>query len=39
MALHDRQELDDDLRRGAEEHLALAALLRVDDVVEGVAED
>ena len=33
MALHDAQELDDDLRRGADEHLALAATLGIDDVV------
>ena len=33
MALHDAQELDDDLRRGADEHLALAATLGIDNVV------
>ena len=33
MALHDREELDDDLGRRADEDLALAAALRVDNVV------
>ena len=33
MTLHDTEELDDDLRRGANEHLALAATLSVDNVV------
>ena len=33
MTLHDTEELDDDLRRGADEHLALAAALSVDNVV------
>ena len=33
MALHDTEELDDDLRRGADEDLALAAALSVDNVV------
>lgn len=33
MALHNTQELDDDLRGRADEHLALAATLGVDDVV------
>ena len=36
---HHRQELDDDLGRGAEEDLALAALLGVGERLEGVAED
>ena len=33
MALHDTEELDDDLGRGADEDLALAAALSVDNVV------
>ena len=33
MTLHDTEELDDDLRRGADEHLALSTALGVDDVV------
>ncbi len=33
MALHDGQEFDDDLGGGADEDLALAAALGVDDVV------
>ena len=33
MTLHDTEELDDDLRRGADEHLALAAALSIHDVV------
>ena len=33
MTLHDTEELDDDLRRGADKHLALAAALSVDNVV------
>ena len=33
MTLHDTEELDDDLRRGADEHLALAATLGIDNVV------
>ena len=33
MTLHDGEELDDDLRRGADKHLALAAALSVDNVV------
>ena len=36
MTLHDTEELDDDLRRGADEHLALAAALGVDNVVKAV---
>lgn len=36
MALHDGKELDDDLGRRADEHLALAAALGIDNVVEGV---
>jgi hypothetical protein len=34
--LHDGEEADDDLGRGADENLTLAALLGVDDVVEAV---
>lgn len=33
MSLHNTQELDDDLGRWADEDLALAAALSVDDVV------
>lgn len=33
MTLHDREELDDDLRRRTDKDLALAAALRVDNVV------
>ena len=36
MALHDAQELDNDLRGGADEHLALSTALGVDDVVQAV---
>lgn len=36
VTLHDAQELDDDLRGRADEHLALAATLGIDDVVEAV---
>ena len=39
MALHDAQELDDDLRRGADEHLALAATLGIDNVVLRMNEE
>lgn len=38
MLLHDRQELDDDLGRGADHDLALAALLRVHNRREAVVE-
>lgn len=37
--LHDGQELDDDLGAGADEDLALAALLGVVDGVERIVED
>jgi hypothetical protein len=37
--LHHREELDDDLGAGADEHLALAALLGVVDGVERIVED
>lgn len=33
MALHHAEELDNDLRRRANEHLALAATLGIDNVV------
>jgi hypothetical protein len=33
MALHDAQELDNDLGRGSDEHLALTPTLGIDDVV------
>ena len=33
MALHDAKELDDDLRRGPDEDLTLAAALSVDNIV------
>ena len=36
---HDGEELDDDLAAGADQHLALAAALSVDDGVEGVVQD
>ena len=36
MALHDAQELDNDLRGRADEHLALSTALGVDDVVQAV---
>ncbi len=35
---HDREELDDDLGGRADEHLALATSLGIDDGVEGVVE-
>lgn len=39
MALHDAQELHHNLGGRADEHLAFAATLRVDDVVLPVAAD
>ena len=39
MLLHDSQEADNDLARGADEDLALAGALGIADVVEAVAED
>lgn len=36
VALHNAQELDNDLGGRADEHLALAATLGIDDVVEAV---
>jgi hypothetical protein len=37
--LHDLEELDDDLGAGADQDLALAGLLGVVDVVEGIVEN
>lgn len=39
VVLHDLQELDDDLGRGAYQHLALTALLGVGECFEGIAQD
>jgi hypothetical protein len=39
VALHDLQELDDDLRRRADHDLAFAGLLGVVDVLESIVED
>lgn len=39
MALHDGQELDNDLGAGADQDLALAGLLGVVDGVERIVED
>lgn len=39
MLLHDREELDNNLGRRADQDLALAALLGVVDGVEGIVED
>lgn len=39
VALHDREELDDDLGARSDQDLALAGLLGVVDVVEGIVED
>lgn len=36
MALHDAQELNDNLRRGADEHVVLAATLGVDGLIQAV---
>ena len=36
MLLHDREELDDDLGRRSDKHLALTLALGVDNAVEGV---
>lgn len=38
VALHDLQELDDDLRRWAQQDLALSALLRVGQGLQGIAQ-
>ena len=38
MLLHDRQDLDDDLGSGPDEHLPLASSFGVDDVVQTVVE-
>jgi hypothetical protein len=37
--LHDGQELDDDLGGGADEHLALSPLLRVEHVLQRIVQD
>ena len=39
MLLHDLQELDDDLRRGADQHLALSTALCIDDGIKRIVED
>jgi hypothetical protein len=39
MALHDLQELDDDLRGRADHDLALAGLLGVVDAVKSIVQD
>ncbi|MCV2423820.1 hypothetical protein LNV47_24875 [Paucibacter sp. DJ4R-1] len=39
VALHDAQELDDDLGARADEHLALSATLGIDNIVEAVVQD
>jgi hypothetical protein len=39
VALHDLQELDNNLRRGPDQDLALAGLLGVVDAVEGIVQD
>lgn len=39
VALHDLEELDDDLRGRADQDLALAGLLGVVDVVESIVQD
>lgn len=36
---HHRQELDDDLGAGPQQHLALAALLRIVDALEGIGQN
>ena len=38
MALHDGEELDDDLGRRADEDLAFSTALGVDDVVQAVVK-
>lgn len=38
MLLHDRQKFDDDFRRRLQEHLSLAALLRVEHVLQGIVQ-
>lgn len=38
VALHDLQKLDDDLRRWAKQDLALPALLRVGQGLQGIAQ-
>lgn len=39
VTLHNGQELDDDLGRGADQDLALASLLGVVDGIEAIVED
>lgn len=39
MALHDTQELHNDLGARANEHLALSTALSIDDVVQAVVQD
>lgn len=39
VALHDTEELHNDLRARADEHLALSTALRVDDVVQAIIEN
>lgn len=39
VALHDLQELDDDLGGGADQDLALAGLLGVVDALERIVQD
>jgi hypothetical protein len=39
VALHDGQELDDDLGGGADQDLALAGLLGVVDGIQAIVED
>lgn len=37
--LHDRQDLDNDLAGGPDEHLPLSSSLGIDDVVQAVVEN
>ena len=39
MLLHHTEELNNNLRRGADQHLALAALLGVVDVLQAVVQN
>ena len=39
MLLHDTEELDDDFRTRSDHALALAGLLGVVDVLEGIVQD
>lgn len=36
---HDRQELDDHLRAGSEQHLTLSALLGIVDALQGIGQN